>query len=272
MSTTILTIRSLGKDCRSQRTWPYSQRLRAQELTFQEFVRCGPVAAEGDAADGAGASVFVRDLAVAEKFEEAAPRAGREKRGVAIATLGMGTMLDLIVGPVLGGYLTESFPGAGISTSIFPLASLFLPCCFFTLPALANAIIRLGALWDYGYYEQQIVGLAIAPQGLDSWISIAILSTEQTPEESGIFNLMRNLGGCGHRYHLHHHGRRGTGAMESDRGHINPFNAALPCYLGAAGLHQGNFVWQVLAQCAVMRGTLGAFMFWSFLVVIPTRC
>ncbi|MBU2751518.1 multidrug efflux MFS transporter, partial [Acidithiobacillus thiooxidans] len=31
----------------------------------------------------------------------------REKRGVAMATLGMGTMLGPIVGPVLGGYLTQ---------------------------------------------------------------------------------------------------------------------------------------------------------------------
>ena len=45
-----------------------------------EFVIGGPVAAEGDAAEGAGDPAFGRDQAAAEQFEEAAPRAGRHDR------------------------------------------------------------------------------------------------------------------------------------------------------------------------------------------------
>ena len=79
-STTNSTIRSLGKDCRSQRTWAYGQRLCAQGLALQEFVIGGPVAAEGDVAEGASDPAFGRDQAATEQFEETAPRAGRHDR------------------------------------------------------------------------------------------------------------------------------------------------------------------------------------------------
>ena len=71
-STTSSTIRSLGKDCGSQRTWAMAN---AQGLALQEFVIGGPVAAEGE-----GDPAFGRDQATAEQFEEAAPRAGRYDR------------------------------------------------------------------------------------------------------------------------------------------------------------------------------------------------
>jgi hypothetical protein len=60
------------------------QRLGAQGLALQEFAIGGPVAAEGDAAEGAGDPAFGRDQAAAEKFEDTAPRArqhGRQKVG-----------------------------------------------------------------------------------------------------------------------------------------------------------------------------------------------
>ena len=106
-------------------------------------------------------------------------------------------------------------------------------------------------------------------------LAFATLSREQTPEGSGIFNLMRNLGGSvGIAIISTIMTEEAQEAWNQMGGHINPFNGALPRYLGAAGLHQGNQAWQVLgqilAQHAAMRGILDAFLFlfWSFLVVM----
>lgn len=358
----------------------------------------------------------------------------RGKRGVAMATLGMGTMLGPIVGPVLGGYLTEDlswrwcfyvnipigiiaftmllfyiprfgksdtprpidWPGflwmaiglgalqmmlslgdqdgwfssrfiiilmllASMGIMLFVLRSLSVSHPLVDLRLLKDRSLTLGSagiglfglalygtmvilpiyLQDYMGYEPQTAGLVMAPQGLGSWISMwmagrllnrganprwmimagiflgatgtwislsynlqvspawiiwpgvirglglglvsiplftlafATLSREQTPEGSGIFNLMRNLGGSvGIAIISTIMTEEAQEAWNQMGGHINPFNGALPRYLGAAGLHQGNQAWQVLgqilAQHAAMRGILDAFLFlfWSFLVVM----
>ena len=106
-------------------------------------------------------------------------------------------------------------------------------------------------------------------------LAFATLGTEQTPERSGIFNLMRNLGSSvGIAIVSTIMTEETQDAWNQMGGHISPFNAALPRYLDAAGLGQGNLTWQVLdqllAQHAAMRGILDTFMFllWSFLVVM----
>ncbi|MBU2839262.1 DHA2 family efflux MFS transporter permease subunit [Acidithiobacillus thiooxidans] len=106
-------------------------------------------------------------------------------------------------------------------------------------------------------------------------LAFATLSKEQTPEGSGIFNLMRNLGGSvGIAIISTIMTEEAQEAWNQMGGHINPFSAALPRYLRDAGLHQGTLAWQVLgqtlAQHAAMRGILDAFtfLFWSFIAVI----
>ena len=54
----------------------YGQCLRVQGLALQQFVIGSPVAAQRNIAEDAGNPAFRRDQATAEKFEEAAPRAG----------------------------------------------------------------------------------------------------------------------------------------------------------------------------------------------------
>ena len=211
----------------------------------------------------------------------------------------------------------------------------------FGLALYGTMVILPIYLQDYMGYEPQTAGLAMAPQGLGSWISMwmagrllnrganprwmimtgvflgatgtwislsynlqvstawiiwpgvirglglglvsiplftlafATLSREHTPEGSGIFNLMRNLGGSvGIAIVSTIMTEEAQEAWNQMGGHISPFNAALSRYLGTAGLRQGNLTWQVLgqilAQHAAMRGILDAFMFlfWSFLVVM----
>ena len=70
----------LGQGLQKPANLGYGQRLGAQGLALQEFVIGGPVAAEGDATEGAGDPAFWRDQAATEQFEEAAPRAGRHDR------------------------------------------------------------------------------------------------------------------------------------------------------------------------------------------------
>lgn len=357
-----------------------------------------------------------------------------EKRGIAMATLGMGTMLGPIVGPVLGGYLTEQLswrwcfyvnipigmiafimllvyvPAFGKSDAprpidwlgflwmaiglgalqmmlslgdqdgwfssdfiiilillasagifLFVIRSLSITHPLVNLRLLKDRSLTLGSagiglfgLALYGTmvilpiylqndmgYEAQTAGLVMAPQGMGSWISMWVagrllnrgfnprlmimsgiflgatgtwlslsynlqispawiiwpgvirglglglvsiplftlafttLSKEQTPEGSGIFNLMRNLGGSvGIAIISTIMTEEAQEAWNQMGGHINPFNMALPQYLGAAGLTQGKLAWQVLgqvlAQHAAMRGILDAFtfLFWSFLAVL----
>ncbi len=211
----------------------------------------------------------------------------------------------------------------------------------FGLALYGTMVILPIYLQNYLGYEPQTAGLAMAPQGLGSWISMwmagrllnrganprwmiiagvflgalgtwislsynlqvslawiiwpgfirglglglvsiplftlafATLSTEQTPEGTGIFNLMRNLGGSvGIAIISTIMTEEAQEAWNQMGGHINPFNVSLPSYLGAAGLHPGNLAWQVLGQVleqhAAMRGILDAFkfLFWSFLVVM----
>jgi DHA2 family multidrug resistance protein len=358
----------------------------------------------------------------------------RGKRGVAMATLGMGTMLGPIVGPVLGGYLTEDLswrwcfyvnipvgivafimllvyvPSFGKSDTprpidwlgfvwmavglgslqillslgdqdgwfssdfiiilmllasmcilLFVLRSLSVAHPLVNLRLLKDRSLTLGSagiglfglalygtmvilpiyLQDYMGYEAQTAGLVMAPQGIGSlismwvagrllnrganprwmimggvflgatgtWLSLSYnlqispawivwpgfirgmglglvsiplftlafttLNKEQTPEGSGIFNLMRNLGGSvGIAIISTITTEEAQEAWNQMGGHINPFNAALPQYLSAAGLTQGQIAWQVLGkvlvQHAAMRGILDAFtfLFWSFLAVM----
>lgn len=106
-------------------------------------------------------------------------------------------------------------------------------------------------------------------------LAFTTLSKEQTPDGSGIFNLMRNLGGSvGIAIISTIMAEEAQEAWNQMGGHINPFNAALPKYLSAAGLAQGQIAWQVLGQVlvqhAAMRGILDTFtfLFWSFLAVM----
>ncbi|WP_291510560.1 MDR family MFS transporter [Acidithiobacillus sp.] len=106
-------------------------------------------------------------------------------------------------------------------------------------------------------------------------LAFTTLSKADTPAGSGIFNLMRNLGGSvGIAIVSTILTEQAQVAWNQMGGHISLFAPAVHHYLHAVGLAQGPLAWQVLGmeleRHAAMRGILDAFWFLlaSFLVVL----
>ncbi|MBU2837431.1 multidrug efflux MFS transporter, partial [Acidithiobacillus thiooxidans] len=76
----------------------------------------------------------------------------REKRGVAMATLGMGTMLGPIVGPVLGGYLTQDLSWRWCFYVNIPIGLIAFTMLLLYIPSFGKSehprpIDWLGFMW-----------------------------------------------------------------------------------------------------------------------------
>ncbi len=100
-------------------------------------------------------------------------------------------------------------------------------------------------------------------------LAFATLSKTDTPAGSGIFNLMRNLGGSiGIAVVSTILTEEGQVAWNQMGGHINPFAPPLWDTLAAAGFSPGPQTWQVLGmeleRHAAMRGVLDGFVFLLF--------
>jgi len=108
-------------------------------------------------------------------------------------------------------------------------------------------------------------------------LAFMTLKTTQQAEGSGIFNLMRTLGGSiGIAIVSTVMTQETQVGWNQMGGLINPFNPAFYRYLTAAGLTPGPTTWHLLGNVVVydqanMRGTLDAFIlvFYGFLVLIP---
>ena len=107
-------------------------------------------------------------------------------------------------------------------------------------------------------------------------LAFATLTKQQTAEGSGIFNLMRNLGGSvGIAIIATIMTEQTQVAWNQIGGHIDRFNPALSHYLAAAHLPAGTVTWAVMGhlldQQSAMRGILDAFtfVFFSFVAMIP---
>ncbi|MEY2342473.1 DHA2 family efflux MFS transporter permease subunit [Acidithiobacillus sp. IBUN Pt1247-S3] len=107
-------------------------------------------------------------------------------------------------------------------------------------------------------------------------LAFATLTKEETAEGSGIFNLMRNLGGSvGIAIIATILSEQTQAGWNQIGGHISSFNTALGQYLSAANLPESARTWatmgHLLGQQAAMRGILDAFtfVFYSFAVMIP---
>ena len=150
--------------------------------------------------------------------------------------------------------------------------------------------IGLGALgsWLTLFYDLQIspgwivwpgvlrgLGLGLISIPLFT-IAFSTLTRQETAEGSGIFNLMRNLGGSvGIALITTTISQYTQTAWNQMGGHINPYNPAL--FVALQGLHltPGTAAWQalgeILGQDAAMRGILDAFVlvFWGFIGMLP---
>ena len=107
-------------------------------------------------------------------------------------------------------------------------------------------------------------------------IAFSTLTRQETAEGSGLFNLMRNLGGSVGialiSTIITEYTQTGWNQIG---GHITPYDPAIQTFLHATGLVPAPRTWAilgaVLGQQAAMRGILDAlvFVFWSFLGMIP---
>ncbi|AEM48491.1 drug resistance transporter, EmrB/QacA subfamily [Acidithiobacillus ferrivorans SS3] len=108
-------------------------------------------------------------------------------------------------------------------------------------------------------------------------LAFSTLKKSQQAEGSGIFNLMRTLGGSiGIAIVSTVTSQETQVGWNQMGGFINPFNPAFHHYLAAAGMTQNPTTWQVLGNVVLysqanMRGMLDAFVlvFYGFLVMIP---
>lgn len=107
-------------------------------------------------------------------------------------------------------------------------------------------------------------------------LAFATLTKQQTAEGSGIFNLMRNLGGSvGIAIIATIMTEQTQVAWNQIGGHIDRFNPALSHYLAAAHLPAGPVTWAMMGHLldrqSAMRGILDAFtfVFFSFVAMIP---
>ncbi|QFX96888.1 multidrug MFS transporter [Acidithiobacillus thiooxidans ATCC 19377] len=98
----------------------------------------------------------------------------REKRGVAMATLGMGTMLGPIVGPVLGGYLTQDLSWRWCFYVNIPIGLIAFTMLLLYIPSFGKSehprpIDWLGFMWmAIGLGALQMM-LSLGDQ--DGWLS-----------------------------------------------------------------------------------------------------
>ncbi len=107
-------------------------------------------------------------------------------------------------------------------------------------------------------------------------IAFSTLSKQETAEGSGLFNLMRNLGGSvGIALISTIITEFSQTGWNQIGGHITPYRPALQTFLHATGLPAAPRTFAILGalleQQAAMRGILDAlvFVFWSFLGMIP---
>ncbi len=108
-------------------------------------------------------------------------------------------------------------------------------------------------------------------------LAFSTLKKSQQAEGSGIFNLMRTLGGSiGIAIVSTVTSQETQVGWNQMGGFINPFNPAFRHYLAAAGMTQNPTTWRVLGNVVLysqanMRGMLDAFVlvFYGFLVMIP---
>ncbi|MGC8503655.1 MAG: DHA2 family efflux MFS transporter permease subunit [Acidithiobacillus sp.] len=186
--------------------------------------------------------------------------------GLVMAPQGFGAMLAMM----LAGRLL----GRGVNPRNIVIAGIVLGAYGSWLTTQYNLDISPGwVIWP-GFIRGIGFGLITIPLFT---LAFSTLSKAQQAEGSGIFNLMRTLGGSIGIAVVSTVMTQETQVGWSQMGgHINAFNPNLQNYLDAAGLTPNATTWQIMGNLllnsqASMRGILDAFMLvlWGFLAMLP---
>lgn len=185
--------------------------------------------------------------------------------GLVMAPQGLGAMISM--------WLAGRLLNRHVNPRILALAGIFLGALgswftlFYNLHISAGWIVWPGVLRGLG------MGLITIPIFT---IAFSTLTKEQTAEGSGIFNLMRNLGGSvGIAIISTIISEYTQKSWNQLGGHINPYNPVFQAYVHHQTLTPKSLTIQLLGHLlgehAAMRGILDAFMFVfiSFIAMLP---
>lgn len=186
--------------------------------------------------------------------------------GLVMAPQGIGTMMAMM----LAGRLL----GRGVNPRNIVLVGIVIGAFGTYLSTLYNLNISMAWIIWPGFIRGMGFGLMATPLFTLAFMTI---NKSQQAEASGIFNLMRRLGGSvGVAIVSTVMTQETQVGWNQMGGFINPFNPVLRQYLAATGMTQNPTTWQVLGKVVLysqahMRGMLDAFMlvFYGFLIMIP---
>ena len=186
--------------------------------------------------------------------------------GLVMAPQGIGAMLAMM----LAGRLL----GRGVN----PRNIVLVGVIFGAIGTYFTTLYSLGISMAWLIWPSFIRGIGFGLVTIPLFtLAFMTLKKSQQAEGSGIFNLMRTLGGSiGIAIVSTVTSQETQVGWNQMGGFINPFNPAFSHYLAAAGMTENPTTWRVLGNVVLysqanMRGTLDAFVlvFYGFLVMIP---
>lgn len=185
--------------------------------------------------------------------------------GLVMAPQGVGAMLSM--------WITGRLLNRKVNPRLLALVGIALGTAGSWLTLSYNLHISPGWIIWPGIIRGLGLGLISIPIFT---LAFSTLTKAETAEGSGLFNLMRNLGGSvGIALISTIISEYTQTAWNQMGGHITPFNPVLHLYLRVMHLQPGPRAWRILGQMlgqqAAMRGILDAFsfVFWGFIAMLP---
>ncbi|WP_420342513.1 DHA2 family efflux MFS transporter permease subunit [Paenirhodobacter sp.] len=125
----------------------------------------------------------------------------KEKHGQAMAVWGAGIMVGPIIGPTLGGYLTETFNWRWVFYINVPLGALALAGCLMTLPAMPRRLRQ----FDFFGFAMLAVGVGALQLMLDrggevDWFNAAEIWIELAVALCGFWVFVVRISGTEHPF------------------------------------------------------------------------
>lgn len=186
--------------------------------------------------------------------------------GLVMAPQGVGAMLAMVVA------------GRLLARNVNPRDIVLVGIFFGAIGSWYTTKYNLDISMAWVIWPSFVRGLGLGLVSIPLFtLAFSTINKKDQAEGSGIFNLMRTLGGSIGIAIVSTVMTQGKQmGWNQMAGHINPFNPAFHRFIGTMGMGESPRAWQVLGNVVVlpqagMRGVLDAFIltFYSFLVLIP---